>query len=482
MEVVSDQDLSAYARSADGSFEEARSSIAASPDAAQSGETHAEASNSDAHGSSLLRSLASSEMKVEAERLAAQQAQQAQQTQQAATRAPKKIYRPLIPADRMGALSEEDYQFAASMLHSSVVENPRFLAPLKLKAPDSLDGPISHNLPRLKLAKDSTELMFATIRALASAGFEIGRTPLLSDEGTYWWTRYDYAWVEMDLMPVWQSLLVLVGGIDEDPVYDAVPDAQLKALPPIPDTPSPPLHGYRPKTTPGGDAVMESAIKQRQFPDEDPYEAPTRRNLAQDFDAAKPRRSKSVSPRDPFGELYLGPDRAGASVSATTRLRPAATADLKSFNGRDRDDEVARAWLSQLCSAGRRDQLEGPDMCDLMADQLAGPVKNWLKQLPEHVRRNWNQLVQAFQEQYCDIGRVHPERYYNMTRFADEDPLDYFYRLNVEAMRAGIKYRGGKHDQAAHIDRFLNSVDDAELVKSLSIVGVASIFELGNMR
>ena len=193
MEVVSDQDSSAYARSADGSFEEARSSIAASPDAAQSGETHAEASNSDVHGSSLLRSLASSEMKVEAKRLATQQVQQAQQTQQtqqaqqAATRAPKKTYRPLIPADRMSALSEEDYQFAASMLHSSVVENPRF------KAPDSLDGPISHNLPRLKLAKDSTELMFATIRALANAGFEIGRTPLLSDEGTYWWTRYDYA-------------------------------------------------------------------------------------------------------------------------------------------------------------------------------------------------------------------------------------------------------------------------------------------------
>ena len=68
-----------------------------------------------------------------------------------------------------------------------------------------------------------------------------------------------------------------------------------------------------------------------------------RQDLAKVFDTARPRRGKTGSTQDPFEKL--GQDRAPASVATATRLHLAATADLKSFGGGNRDDEVARTWL-----------------------------------------------------------------------------------------------------------------------------------------
>ncbi|GLE05641.1 hypothetical protein PINS_up014679 [Pythium insidiosum] len=60
----------------------------------------------------------------------------------------------------------------------------------------------------------------------------------------------------------------------------------------------------------------------------------------------------------------------GVAATATTKVRQSATSELKTFDGRTRDDYRCKAWLSDVRAAFRRDQLPPGDACLQFPDLL----------------------------------------------------------------------------------------------------------------
>jgi hypothetical protein len=156
-----------------------------------------------------------------------------------------------------------------------------------------------------------------------------------------------------------------------------------------------------------------------------------------------------------------------SSVNAAGRLRQSAAADLKRFDGRTRDDFRSRSWLSTVRSAFRRDQLTPGEACLHFPDLLSDHAKNWYRQLPKDIRRSWPSLQEAFEDEYCGSSMAPLQKYYLMSRKSSETPLDYLYRLNVQAIEAGVSYETFKAQ--AHIKHFIMTCDDANLARHFSL-------------
>ena len=90
-------------------------------------------------------------------------------------------------------------------------------------------------------------------------------------------------------------------------------------------------------------------------------------------------------------------------------------------------------------------------------DLLVGPARNWYKQLPRTTRASWSDLLKAFKDEFCGESVPAPQKYYEMRRRTNEDPLDYLYRLNVQAIQAKIEYgllhQGRSPVQQIHLSR-----------------------------
>jgi hypothetical protein len=183
----------------------------------------------------------------------------------------------------------------------------------------------------------------------------------------------------------------------------------------------------------------------------------------------------SARASDEDDDVYLG----DAHVTGQ-RLKASTIPDLKKFTGKDLDPEHARGWLTRLSRAGRREQFTADEMLDLFTDNLVGTARNWFKQLPKQIRRSWSLTLEQFQIQYYDRGTVDPEKYYGLHRRGDETPFEYLYRLNVAAKEAKICYgaNGSAQEQRNHVHRFFNSVDDADLVRTLVIRDIRTAKEL----
>lgn len=280
----------------------------------------------------------------------------------------------------------------------------------------------------------------------------------------------------------------------QDPISDPGPNMGTDPnIDPDPRFVTPPMQ-TRPRD-PDGDVMMQSATPVRQsvpMANMDPTSSPPiQRKLSldhaeesttsRDYGELPRYKGVGIQPRmsrdDEFGDIdaYMGVEAKGKSMVCVRSTQPT---EIKDFSGRIHDDEKARQWLGRLFTVGRRDQLSGKEMCDLFRDHLIPPAKNWFRQLDPAVRRSWIALVDRFERQFCDKGIHHPERYYNLSRFNDEDPLAYLYRLNVAAGKAKIPFRGKDMEQAAHVDRFLTSVNDPDLVRMLSMVGITSTDDL----
>ncbi|KAJ0391496.1 hypothetical protein ATCC90586_011640 [Pythium insidiosum] len=59
-----------------------------------------------------------------------------------------------------------------------------------------------------------------------------------------------------------------------------------------------------------------------------------------------------------------------------------------------------------------------------------------------------------------------------MRRRADEEPLDYLYRLNIQAKEANIGFDTADSARQ-HIAHFINTVDDADLARQLATLRLA---------
>ncbi|POM76615.1 Hypothetical protein PHPALM_6130 [Phytophthora palmivora] len=78
-----------------------------------------------------------------------------------------------------------------------------------------------------------------------------------------------------------------------------------------------------------------------------------------------------------------------------------------------------------------RDQASEEEKCLTFADLLAGPAKNWYRQLSRSTRNKWSDLPRSFLIQYCGLGVSVARQYYHARRRPEESPLDYLYRLRM---------------------------------------------------
>ncbi|KAG3042763.1 hypothetical protein PC121_g22971 [Phytophthora cactorum] len=115
--------------------------------------------------------------------------------------------------------------------------------------------------------------------------------------------------------------------------------------------------------------------------------------------------------------------RGGSSM--IQRVRISAISDLKTFTGKDQDEDRARPWIGKVKLALMRDQASDAEKCLTFADLLAEPARNWYRQLARSTRNKWSDLLRSFQTQYCGLGVSVARQYYHARRRSDESPLEY---------------------------------------------------------
>ncbi|GMG15702.1 unnamed protein product [Phytophthora fragariaefolia] len=72
--------------------------------------------------------------------------------------------------------------------------------------------------------------------------------------------------------------------------------------------------------------------------------------------------------------------------------------------------------------------------------KLSTAVRNWRANLRPKVRRDWKKFLKEFREMYCKAKTSDSKRYYTMTQRKSENPLEFYYRLNKVADKAGIDF------------------------------------------
>ncbi|KAG3133522.1 hypothetical protein PI126_g19145 [Phytophthora idaei] len=169
----------------------------------------------------------------------------------------------------------------------------------------------------------------------------------------------------------------------------------------------------------------------------------------------------------------------GGGSSMIHRVRISAISDLKEFTGKDQDEDRARAWISKVKSALMRDQESDADKCLTFADLLAGPARNWYRQLARSTRTKWPHLLRSFQTQYCGLGVSVARQYYHARRRSNGSPLEYLHRLNVAGLRAHLKIKDGRSKVLReHVDHFIETLGDPELADRLTSLRLPDADEL----
>ena len=165
--------------------------------------------------------------------------------------------------------------------------------------------------------------------------------------------------------------------------------------------------------------------------------------------------------------------------TTTQRIRMSAIADLKEFNGRDKDEDRARSWISKVKSAFLRDQAPDQEKCLVFGDLLTGPARNWHSQLSRSTRYSWKDLLDKFLVEYGGHSMSIGRQYYQAKKRVEETPLEYLYRLNVAAIRAKIQIRDGTVTiRREHVEHFIGTLDDRGLAKQLTMLRLNDVDEL----
>ncbi|KAJ0390453.1 hypothetical protein P43SY_011319 [Pythium insidiosum] len=180
---------------------------------------------------------------------------------------------------------------------------------------------------------------------------------------------------------------------------------------------------------------------------------------------------------DYLADIYdacVGQDR---PVNSAARLRASAVSDLKAFDGRHRDEFKGKAWLSSVRAAFRRDPFTDGECCLHLPDLLSDRSKTWYRQLPRTVRADWGRLQAEFEQEYCGATVTPQQRYFEMRRRPNEEPIDYLYRLNVQAREAGLAYDRPENARP-HVRQFISSCEDPELARQLAGLRLSNEEEL----
>ncbi|KAE8957284.1 hypothetical protein PR001_g31428, partial [Phytophthora rubi] len=82
--------------------------------------------------------------------------------------------------------------------------------------------------------------------------------------------------------------------------------------------------------------------------------------------------------------------------------------------------------------------------------KLPSSARDWRYNLDEDVRHRWKRFLKVFKEKYCKAKTSDSERHYSMTQKKTEAPLEFFYRLNRVADKAGIYFRKSSKERERH--------------------------------
>ncbi|OWZ10924.1 hypothetical protein PHMEG_00016132 [Phytophthora megakarya] len=161
------------------------------------------------------------------------------------------------------------------------------------------------------------------------------------------------------------------------------------------------------------------------------------------------------------------------------RVRISAISDLKEFTDKDQDEDRARAWISKVKSAFKRDQASDDEKCLTFVDLLAGSAKNWYRQRRRSTRNYWSDLLRGFQIQYGGLGVSVATQYYHTRPRSDASPLDYLYRLNVAGLRAKPKIKDGSaKGRRQHVDHYIETLEDQDLAERLNLLRLTDAEDL----
>ena len=165
---------------------------------------------------------------------------------------------------------------------------------------------------------------------------------------------------------------------------------------------------------------------------------------------------------------------APAEVSMNQGLSPqcirfSVIGDLKEFNGRDRDEDCSRSWISKVKSEFLRDQIPDEEKVLVFGVLLTGPAQNWHSQLSRTTRRTWNDLLEGFMVQYGGYGASNARQYYHARKRPDKIPLEYLNGWG--RYRAKVAIRDGRHaTRHGHVEHFISSLDDRDSAEQLTLL------------
>ncbi|KAE8967322.1 hypothetical protein PR001_g28138, partial [Phytophthora rubi] len=167
--------------------------------------------------------------------------------------------------------------------------------------------------------------------------------------------------------------------------------------------------------------------------------------------------SSSSDSEDSMDEdLSTGVDASDATKVGGTllTLRPyVSSSTLEKF------DEKAsmgdrRSWWERFVNMSVQGGWTDKMMISELKMKMSSAVRNWRGQLSKHVQNNWRRLSGEFKRKYLKARTSESERYYTMRQKSNESAMEFLYRLNEAAVKAGIRYKKGKKYSIHHIKRF----------------------------
>ena len=136
---------------------------------------------------------------------------------------------------------------------------------------------------------------------------------------------------------------------------------------------------------------------------------------------------------------------------------------LKTYDARARSVEEAKQWLSKFIYAANVSNWTPQQRLDSFQNHLSGGARYWFKQLPRKTRKTWKSCLKAFHSRYCVETLSVRRAYYKNFQRADENPVEYLYRLNAAAQQAGVDIRHNRTDRKDHIALFFDTLHENAL-------------------
>ncbi|KAE8979693.1 hypothetical protein PR001_g24238 [Phytophthora rubi] len=135
-------------------------------------------------------------------------------------------------------------------------------------------------------------------------------------------------------------------------------------------------------------------------------------------------------------------------------------------------------WLEKFQSCAVQEEWSDKMRIHEMKLRLPSSVRDWRYNLDEPVRCSWKRFLKAFKEKYCKARMSDSERYYIMVQKKKETPLEFFYRLNRVADKAGINFRKSSKVMERHFKNFTKKLLDSSLRATLQGYSLRNLEDL----